>query len=692
MAGKIMETVVKLAGAIDPSLKKSIEEFSKKNELLLKSVEKVNKGLLAMGAASMAAAGAFSVYLLKSGNDYIRTMNDIQAQTGLAGAELESFENTAREIYKSGVGENFQEIADALVNVKQTSGLAGAELEKAAKSGLLLKDTFEFEINESSRAASALMKNFGISAEEAYGIIATGAQKGANKNGDLLDTLNEYSVHYKALGLDADQFVTSLIAGAEAGSFSIDKVGDAVKEFTIRSKDGSKKSVEAFEALGLNGRTMTAAFSMGGEEAEAAFFKTIEALNAMQDPMAKNAAGVALFGTMYEDLESGVLDTLASMNGASVDAAATLEQIEKVKYKDAGYALSQIARTMQDALIPSAEKFGQAIFEIMPDIKASIGDMIPSITALGEGFVSVLPVMMGIIKQMLPLITDLVSQLTPFITDVFAKLGDIFTIIGPQLVNLISAVLPPFMAIIDAILPPLMQIIEGLLPPLMGLITALAPVIGFLATMIGSVLTQAINLLMPVVQNIINVFSNLLNFITNVFTFKWGEAFKNIVEIVKNIFGLIWKVIVAPLNILIGLINTVITGLNMIQLPDWVPVIGGKGLNIPQIPMLAEGGFTNGVSIAGEAGMEAVISFDKAHRADNIGIWEKAGQLLGVSSSGGSSIEIGGLTINFEVNGSTNPQDVVSEIKNNIHDIVDELVEEMERRTAGNYGVNTYIG
>ena len=85
---------------------------------------------------------------------------------------------------------------------------------------------------------------------------------------------------------------------------------------------------------------------------------------------------------------------------------------------------------------------------------------------------------------------------------------------------------------------------------------------------------------------------------------------------------------------MIGLINKAIGALNGISvtIPDWVPVVGGNtfGINIPTIPMLASGGFTDGVSIAGEAGMEAVISFDPAYHEKNVGIWEKAGQLLGV--------------------------------------------------------------
>ena len=48
--------------------------------------------------------------------------------------------------------------------------------------------------------------------------------------------------------------------------------------------------------------------------------------------------------------------------------------------------------------------------------------------------------------------------------------------------------------------------------------------------------------------------------------------------------------------------------------------------------MLAKGGFTNGPSIAGEAGTEAVISFQRSARASNIATWTKAGQMLGVSN------------------------------------------------------------
>ena len=106
--------------------------------------------------------------------------------------------------------------------------------------------------------------------------------------------------------------------------------------------------------------------------------------------------------------------------------------------------------------------------------------------------------------------------------------------------------------------------------------------------------------------------------------------------------------------------------------------------------MLAKGGFTDGVSIAGEEGTEAVISFNPAYRAKNIDTWLKAGELLGVASSGNISNNIHGLTINFKIENNSPEDDIVSEIKNHLPDIVDEFMDEINRRTAGDYRAYSY--
>lgn len=702
MNGKVYSAVIQIGGVMSDSLRQSVSQVNQQLGLVDKKTLVTAAKFAALASGAAAAAGAMAVGFIKSGNDYIRTMNGISAQTGVTGEQLQQFGAIARSVYTSGKGENFQEVADALVNIQQASGLAGAELEAATNSAMLLKDTFAMETNETTRAATALMKNFGITAEEAYGIIAVGAQNGANKNGDLLDTLNEYSVHYKALGLDADQFIQSLIAGADAGSFSIDKIGDAVKEFTIRAKDGSKTSAEAFAAINLDAETMTAAFAAGGDAAEAAFFQTIKALNAMEDPVAKNAAGVALFGTMFEDLESGVLDTMASMADANVDAAAALRQMEAVKYNDIGYAITQISRSFSDAMIPAAEKAGQTVYKYMPQIRASIERVVPAVTALAESFAAALP---GIIDFMasaaneIAYFTGVIVDGWPVIAPILSGLATGFAVfkVATGAVSLLTGVMGAFGVTMTV---------------------SMAPILG-VAAAIGAVVAAGV-VLYQNWDTVMAYAGRLGAYLGGVWqSIKDGCAAmtSSVTGLFSTAFSAIPSILKAPINAAISLINSAINAINSIgfTIPDWVPGMGGKtfAVNVPNIPMLAAGGFTTGPSIAGEAGQEAVISFDPAYRAQNIGYLQEAAARLGVAddmtvnyyadqlaalgvdsltpTSTSITYNLGGLVFSPTVTvagGDTSKDSIIEQLRN-YHGELLELIEELlQEKEAGSYGTS----
>lgn len=702
MNGKVYSAVIQIGGVMSDSLRQSVSQVNQQLGLVDKKTLATAAKFAALASGAAAAAGAMAVSFIKSGNDYIRTMNGISAQTGVTGEQLQQFGAIARSVYTSGKGENFQEVADALVNIQQASGLAGAELEAATNSAMLLKDTFAMETNETTRAATALMKNFGITAEEAYGIIAVGAQNGANKNGDLLDTLNEYSVHYKALGLDADQFIQSLIAGADAGSFSIDKIGDAVKEFTIRAKDGSKTSAEAFAAINLNAETMTAAFAAGGDAAEAAFFQTIKALNAMEDPVAKNAAGVALFGTMFEDLEAGMLDTMASMAGANVDATAALRQMEAVKYNDIGYAITQISRSFSDAMIPAAEKAGQTVYKYMPQIRASIERVVPAVTALAESFAAALP---GIIDFMasaaneIAYFTGVIVDGWPVIAPILSGLATGFAVfkIATGAVSLLTGVMGAFGVTMTV---------------------SMAPILG-VAAAIGAVVAAGV-VLYQNWDTVMDYAGRLGAYLGSVWqSIKDGCAAmtSSVTSLFSTAFSAIPSILKAPINAAISLINSAINAINSIgfTIPDWVPGMGGKtfAVNVPNIPMLAAGGFTTGPSIAGEAGQEAVISFDPAYRAQNIGYLQEAAARLGVAddmtvnyyadqlaalgvdsltpTSTSITYNLGGLVFSPTVTvagGDTSKNSIIEQLRN-YHGELLELIEELlQEKEAGSYGTS----
>lgn len=482
---KMLQAVVSLAGTIDPSLGKALDDVTGKLENVKWKAVAVGGAVGGIAVATGKAVVEAGKYLADLGNEYNTAINQLSAATGATGDELDALGESVKNIYAQGLGDDFADVADGLAATQQASDLTGEALERATAAGFNLRDVFDYDVSESARAASALMKNFGIDAEEAYGLIAVGAQNGADKNGDLLDTLNEYSPQFAALGLSADQFIGTLVEGADAGLFSIDKVGDAVKEFNIRAKDGSDTSREAFESLGLNADKMFAAFAAGGDTAEAAFFDTVEALNSMDDPLARNAAGVALFGTQFEDLEAGVLPVLASIETAAYDGAAALQQINDVKYNDLGSAFEAIKRSAEVSLLPMASMIANTLTALAPILRETFEAIAPVITeTLNACMPFVQQFLMGMgqaLQTVLPMVSQLAAGLLPLLE------------VALQIVNsVIMPLVPPLMQIVEALLPPLMSLLNAIMPilsPLLGLLQPIASVLGTIASVIGKIVS-----------------------------------------------------------------------------------------------------------------------------------------------------------------------------------------------------------
>ena len=177
-------------------------------------------------------------------------------------------------------------------------------------------------------------------------MIIQGTQAGLNKNGDMLDTINEYSTYFRKLGLDSSEMFNMLANGSEGGIFSVDKLGDTMKEFSTKVLDGSDITKEGFRAIGLDANTMTSAFGAGGDSAKQAFQQTISALSQMENPIQRNIAGANLFGTMWEDLGYDGVMALANMNGSVELTTDNLEELNRIKYDDATSALASLGRTI----------------------------------------------------------------------------------------------------------------------------------------------------------------------------------------------------------------------------------------------------------------------------------------------------------------------------------------------------------
>ena len=554
----------------DQSTGKERENTEKETSEKIKSIASgtakvIGAGMLAAATGAVTASGM----AIKGATDMDQAMNQFVASTGKSTEETERYQKVLEGIYKNNYGESFEDIGQAMAEVtKQMGDMDDAALQEVTESAYALRDTFDYDIPESTRAAKAMMDNFGVSGEEAMSLIAAGAQNGLDYSGELLDSISEYSVQFGKLGLSADDMFSIFQKGAESGAFNLDKVGDAVKEFSIRAIDGSETTKAGFEALGLNADETAKKFAAGGDTAKEAFKEVVKGLSEMEDPLEQNTAGVNLFGTMWEDLGPEAVAALAEISDGAYDTADAMGQIKEVKYDDLGSMLEGLKRSLELLLIPLGEQ------------------MIPILTELIE---SILPV----IQEMLPPLMDsaaaMITQLAPLIDTLLPGIMECVNGLIPPLMNIISAILPLLVEILQEILPEIAQMIEAIAPLINLLLQMLIPVLQLTLSVFKEVFSGIVDYVTKYTQNLTTIFSNLIAFVKNVFTGNWRAAWANI----KNIFvavadslGLVFK---APINALIDLINGFLKGLNKIEIPDWVPGIGGKGFHIPTIPRLKTG-------------------------------------------------------------------------------------------------------
>lgn len=306
------------------------------------------------------------------------SLNRLQAQTGASTEEMEGMEASIRNIYGNNYGEGFEDIAESMALVRQNTNLSGDALETMTTDALTLRDTFDYDVGESVKAASTLMKNFGITGTEAYELIAEGSQKGLNYADDLMDTIGEYSVYYEAAGFSAEEMFSMFKNAQETGAFNLDYAADAFKEFGIIMTEEGEGATDVLSSIGLPAAQLQKDFAAGGDKAKAAFQTIAEKLGTIKDPLDRNAAGVALFGTKFEDLGAEAVIAMSQTTGAITGTSGAMEQINAVRYDTIMETIAGLGRAfvadillpLQDRVMPTVNKFADMIFTAAGALRA----------------------------------------------------------------------------------------------------------------------------------------------------------------------------------------------------------------------------------------------------------------------------------------------------------------------------------
>lgn len=609
------------------------DAFTSAGETLTKSV-----------TAPLAAVGTAAI---KFSSDSQNAFQQFAAATGTATDEMGKYKDMINNVYKDNFGESINDVAEAMATVNQNmSYLDDSALQRCTEYAYTLSDTFGYDVAESTRAADTLIKNYGVSAREAFNLITQGAQSGMDYSGEMIDSINEYSVQFKKLGLDAEDMFSIFANGAQNGAFNLDKVGDAVKEFSIRAIDGSDTTKQGFEALGMDAAKMAEKFGAGGDTAKEAFNEVIKGLASMDDPVAQSTAGVNLFGTMWEDLGPQVITSMSTASDAIDKSRESVEELANVKYDTLSGALGGLWRTIQvdvlqpigNQLIPyvtkginAIQKFTDKWNKLGPatqktivkfaavaaaagpvllgfgKVSTGIGTLVSDTGKIGSvlkkltgasGFSGLAKVMtgpFGIAAAAVAATALLIYKNWDRIAPILQKIGDRFV----EFWQTVKPQLEPFIEFVEKIASYLKE--------------TFGPVVEEIFNFAGEFIVGTFDTIGVAIDALLTMFEGIISFLNGVFKTDWDSVWNGCKEFVGTAFSGLADMVKVPINAVISIVNGAISKINSIHftVPEWVPGIGGKGwegLNIPQIPTLAKGtdNWQGGIVQISERGGEIV--------------------------------------------------------------------------------------
>lgn len=590
-SSKTLQAIVEIAGSLSPTLGKAAEEASKSLEGINLKAVTVGAGVAAAGAAIGKATIEAGKYLVDLGGQFDNVVDTIRIGTGATGDALDALTDDFNEVYKS-VPTTMEDASQAIADYNTRLGLTGPELQNISKQAIQVSDMLGDDLGGVIEESSQAFQAWNIDAADmgdAMDYVFKASQSTGLGFTDLMSSVQQFAPQLQEMGYSFNE-ATALIG-------QLDKAGVNTSEVLAAMKKGvgalAKEGISASEGLEQYAEKIKNAGSMTEATTIASEIFGTKAGSTM-------AAAIRDGTLSVSDLTAELEKSTETIGGAAEDTYDFGERLQMFK-QQAQVALEPLANTMFDTLN-----------QLMPVVGEAMEGLIPIITAI-------LPPIMQIISAVLPVVIELLNTVLPILMTLINLLMPILDTV----MNLIG----PIMSLIATAITPLISVLGSLISQVLEL---LAPALQFIAGIFTSVLGTAIQGIAPIVQSITQIFQGLIDFITNVFAGNWSGAWQGIVSIFSGIVSGIANIFKAPINATISGINTFINGINGIKIPDWVPGVGGMGFSIPNIPMLATGGFTEGITIAGEAGTEAVISFDRSVRAANIGYWEKAGEMLGV--------------------------------------------------------------
>jgi phage-related minor tail protein len=535
------------------ALKGDFQNAAKGANTLKESVndigESVKSGVFMEAADQISSVGD---KLSELGGSAIESFNGVNdagkkaaAYFGETGKAAESTAAVIKDVYEGGVGDSMDSVSNAVIDVKKNLGdLDQVTLTNLTNQAITLEDLYGIDMNETMRGVASLMKNFGLTAQEAMDYVVTGTQNGLDKTDELGDNLSEYSGKFSQAGYSAQDYFQLLNNGLDGGAYNLDKVNDAINEVTTRLADGtigdnigmySDKTKELFEKWQNGGATQ--------KEVIDSIVSDISNTTNQQDAL--NMAAQA-FGTMAEDGNLKFITSLTSV-GDSYDDVSGKAQGMFDATSTPSQEMESNMRKLKDSLVPLGEKASEIANTIIPPLASGI-------TTIAQGFGS-LPAPVQVTVSALVVLIAGIAKIVPLLAALKALgLPAVLSGIGTAITG---TVLPAIASGISAF--------AGFLVPILPIVAAISAVIAISVLLyknwdtvkkkatviwnaINKVISNAVNGIKSSISTALNaamnIVSGVFDSIKNTISKKINgakDAVKSAIDKIKSFFKFSWS-------------------------------------------------------------------------------------------------------------------------------------------------------
>lgn len=610
------------------------------SDLAATAIKSVVSGLKDIGKEAMNA--------WKSYDDGIDTI--IKA-TGATGDTVAAFEESFINVSKRIVGDSGT-IGAAIGEINTRFGYTGQELEDATVAFLQFSEITGSDTVGAVQNVSKALKAAGVDSSEYTTVLdalAVAGQASGVSVDKIADGLNKYGAQTRALGLDMTEVIAlfsqfelagvnteSALAGITKAAATWQKEGkSAADEFERainaikNTPDETKAAEKAIEAFGTKaGPELADAIKSGRFEFDS-FTETV-----------RESAGAV--ERTFEETQDAPDKLALAVQGLRTDLAQTTNEVMQELAPELEDALKDITKILKNDVIPAVKSFISFVLKNKTPI-------ITAITSITAGLVAM---------KAAGALGAIISSFKAFKTAQDGATASQWLLNTAMNANPIGVIIGAITALVVAF-KLLWDNCEGFREfwlTLWEMITDAAgaaweAITGFFSTawdFITGAFSGAADFFAGVWENIKGAFTAVGDFFSGVFGGAWDKVkeawdgvktfFEGIWDGIKSVFGhvedffkgvfqgakdavkTIWDamagIIKAPINVLIGGINTFIRGLNKIKIPDWVWGIGGYGINIPLIPELARGGVLakGQIGLLEGDGAEAVVPLENNRR------------------------------------------------------------------------------